>query len=198
MKPTSSQLNQKAQQLLNSPSVGEPTRNALLKRIEISKQKNCFFNEMDFQLLSVVCDLLMDQESGNRIVNVAVFIDERLMRNTCDGWRYNEMPRDGEMYLRGLEGIDETSVQTFQKRFIELKKEEQLLVLSQIQNGTATGNMWKTLPAKRFFEEILAEATEIFFSYPAVQMEINYSGMADAGGWKKVGLNEKDDIQEKV
>ena len=198
MKPTSSQLNQKVQQLLQSPSVGEPTRNALLKRIEISKQKNCFFNEMDFKLLSVVCDLLMDQEPGNRIVNVAVFIDERLTRNTCDGWRYDEMPRDGEMYLRGLEGIDETSVQTFQKRFIELKKEEQLLVLSQIQNGTATGNMWKTLSAKRFFEEILAEATEIFFSYPAVQMEINYSGMADADGWKKVGLNEKDDIQQKV
>ena len=170
--------------LLKSDTVTEPTRKALQERIETAKEINHFFSDELFKLLSIVCDRLMDQDTENRLVNVAVFIDERLKANTCDGWRYNDMPPDDEMLVKGLEGINETSLILFNKKFIHLKKEKQIKILKEIQQGVATGNTWGELPPKKFFEELLAEAVEIFFSFPAVQMSIDYRGMADAKGWR--------------
>jgi gluconate 2-dehydrogenase gamma chain len=182
-------IEQKLQDLLKSNALTQPTRKALQERIGKAKETNQFFNPYTFNLLSIVCDLLMDQDPQNRIVNIAVFIDQRLWENTCDGWRYDDMPPDDKMITKGLEGVDETSTAMFGKVFIYLDKQDQLKVLKIIQQGVAAGNTWTTLPATRFFEELLAEATEIFFSYPLVQVEIGYEGMADAAGWRKIGLN---------
>lgn len=170
--------------LLNSDTVTESTRKALQKRIETAKEINHFFSDELFKLLSIVCDRLINQDTENRVMNVAVFIDERLKANTCDGWRYNDMPPDDEMLIKGLEGINETAVIVFEKKFIDLRNEEQVKVLKEIQQGIAAGNIWGKLPPKRFFEELLAEAVEIFFSFPAVQVSIDYEGMADAKGWR--------------
>ena len=166
--------------LLNSDTVSEPTRKALQKRIEIAKGINHFFSDELFEVLTLVCDRLMDQDPENRVVNVAIFIDERLKANTCDGWRYSDMPPDDEMLVKGLEGINETAILFFKKKFTDLKKEEQISILKKIQQGSAAGNTWKKLPPEKFFEELLAEAVEIFYSFPAVQVSIDYAGMADA------------------
>ncbi|MEJ7829696.1 MAG: gluconate 2-dehydrogenase subunit 3 family protein [Segetibacter sp.] len=181
---------QKMDALLSSDLVTEPTRKALLERVEKAFGKNKFFNDYSFNLLSVICDLLVDQDSQHRVVNIAFFIDERLTNKTCDGWRYNSMPPDDIMYKIGLEGIDETASEIFGRKFIALKKEEQIKVLNAIQKGNVVSDIWTKLPPAIFFEELLAETAEIFFSYPLVQADIDYVGMADAKGWSKIGLNE--------
>ena len=182
----------KAEKFLNSDALTEPTRKALLERMVKGRaiDSNKFFAPYHFYLLSLICDRLMDQDPEDRIVNIALFIDERLANNTCDGWRYNNMPPDEKMLIRGLEGIYETSIEMYDKIFIALKKEAQIKVLETIQQGNPPGNTWKTLSAKRFFEELLAETSEIFFSHPLVQLQMGYVGMADAGGWAQIGLNE--------
>ena len=184
----------KVTQLLNSSAVTEPTRKALRARMEEAKGGPRFFEEPLFQLLSIVCDRLVDQEQEAQLVEVAFFIDERLADGTCDGWRYNDMPPDGDMLRQGLQGIDQTASILFGDPFLVLQKEKQLTVLMQIQQGKPPGTIWSSLPADRFFEELLAEATEIFYSHPLVQVAIGYTGMADAAGWQKIGLNEANDF----
>lgn len=195
MEINSSNITQKVQDFLNSPAITEPTRKALIERIEKANGTNRFFTDYSFNLLSILCDRLMDQDPEDRIVNIALFIDDRLAENTCDGWRYSDMPPDNEMYRKGLKGVDEAASIMFDKNFTELEKEAQIKALEAIQDGTAKGDTWKTLPSKRFFEELLAETTEIFFSFPLVQLKIGYAGMADAAGWKKIGLNESENIE---
>lgn len=187
---------QKVNSLLKSDFITDATRNALKTRITLAKEKNHFFSDYSFSLLSIVCDRLVDQDSENRIVNIAVFIDKRLFENTCDGWRYNLMPPDKEMIVKGLEGIDESSGLIFGNTFINLKYQEQLQILNRTQQGNAPGKVWEKLSSNKFFEELLTESAEIFFSYPAVQAEIGYVGMADAKGWAKVGLNESEKIEK--
>jgi hypothetical protein len=189
-------LEQKVNDLLKSDAITPATRNAFEKRIKKASGRNHFFPDEMFRLLSVVCDRLMDQDSNNRLVNVALFIDDRLSKNDCDGWRYNEMPPDAEMLLMGLHGIDETAREMFGKEFILLPDEQQIAVITAIQQNVAHGNTWKSLSANRFFEDLLAEATEIFFSYPAVQIKIKYAGMADAKGWEKTGLGESEKTEK--
>ena len=177
------------QELLNSKDITEPTRKALEKRI-LQAESSCrqFFTDGQFRLLSIVCDRLMDQDPAHRIVNIAVFIDERLADNTCDGWRYDNMPPDDVMFAIGLEGIDQTANILFHNNFMLLEEKEQLEILRVIQEAHPPGDAWKSLDAKRFFEELLAEITEIFYSHPEVQLMIGYRGMMDAGGWKEIGL----------
>jgi hypothetical protein len=58
-----------------------------------------------------------------------------------------------------------------------------------VQRGDVEGGVWDTLPAQRFFEELLAEAVECYYSHPLAQEEIGYVGMADAHGWQAISLN---------
>lgn len=182
-------------ELLNSDFVTQATCVALQERLAKAKNSPHFFNDYYFSLLSIVCDRLMGQNPKNQVVNIALFIDERLAENTCDGWRYDALPPDDVMLLQGLAGIDETAQALFGTTFIALKVKEQKIVLKEIQKGTAAGNIWSFLPSSLFFEELLAEATEIFYSYPVMQLEIGYAGMADAKGWEKIGLNQSEGME---
>lgn len=181
--------------LLDTDFVTSSTANALRDRMQKESSGHSFFDENNFALLSVVCDRLVAQDPENRLVNIALFIDERLKENTGDGWRYNTMPPDGQMYLNGLKGIGETAELMFNENFLHLSEHQQLDVLHSIQNGKAPGAAWKEMPSATFFEELLAETTEVFYSYPIVQEEIGYVGMADAKGWTRIGLDEKEAIE---
>lgn len=186
---------QSVDELLNSDFVTQATRVALQERMAKAKNSLHFFSDYYFSLLSIVCDRLMGQNPKNQVVNIALFIDERLVENTCDGWRYDALPPDDVMLLQGLMGIDETAKALFGMAFLALKAKEQKIVLKAIQKGTAAGNIWSILSSSLFFEELLAEATEIFYSYPLVQLEIGYAGMADAKGWEKIGLNQAEGME---
>ena len=184
--------------LIDTNFVTPVTRQVLKERMALAEAKPCFFDSPAFNTLSIVCDRLMAQDSENRIVNVALFIDERLRNKTSDGWRYNNMPSDEKMYLKGIEGIEETSNLSFKKPFSQLTTLQQTEILGAIQKGTAEGAVWKEMKSPLFFEELLTEVTEIFFSYPLVQEEIGFVGMADANGWVNIGLNERDGIEPEV
>jgi hypothetical protein len=88
--------------LLSTDFVTDATRKALKERLEENEYHPLFFDPESFECLSVVCDRLMAQDSNSRIVNVAVHIDERLHRKTGNGWRYDNMPSDDQMYMKGL------------------------------------------------------------------------------------------------
>lgn len=188
--------NEKLKAILDSEYLTEPTRKVLLERFD-KMGSNYFFDNHSFQLLSRVCDLLMDQDSEDRMVNVALFIDERLKTNDSDGWRYDAMPPDRTMYVEGLKSIDEISVQKFKQNFIGLEREQQLHILSAIQEGNVDSEIWQKLDPKLFFEELLAETAEIFYSNPTVQSSINYVGMADAKGWTKLKLNQSENLENR-
>ena len=187
-------IEQKVLDLLASGAVTQPTRQALYERLNKAHEQPRFFLPYYFDLLNIVCDRLVDQDPADRVVNIAALIDDRLAQGLGDGWRYNSMPPDGEMLLRGLAGIDETAEVMSKKAFKELKKIAQLEILQVVQQGRPPGQIWSRLPPQMFFEELLAETAEIYYSDPAVQLDIGYIGMADAYGWKNIGLNERDTI----
>lgn len=176
--------------LLQSKAVTPVTSKALLERLERRETAPQFFSSAEYELLSAVCDLLTDQTSENRLVPVASFIDERLAEGKSEGWRFNHMPSGPRMYRRGLQGINESSVILFNDEFTSLSRTQKILVLKALQTGAASGQCWEGMSAVTFFEELLAETAEIFYAHPLAQEEISYTGMADAFGWNKIGLNE--------
>jgi gluconate 2-dehydrogenase gamma chain len=124
--------------LLQTPFVTEATRKAFIERMRIENEPARFFDKNTFLLLSVVCNRLLGLENSTNI-NIAAHIDHRLFMNQTDGWRYFEMPPDGEMFLSGLKGIQETSAIMFNTTFENLSNGDQQAILHKIQQGSPEG-----------------------------------------------------------
>ena len=149
-----------------------------------------FFNDHTFRILRAVCARLIPQPDRSDPVDLAAALDERLAEGKCDGWRYAAMPADEVAYVRGLHGLDEQAHTRFGVHFAALDGTRQDEVLLMVQRGEVAGAAWEELPAHRFFEELLAELTECYYSDPQTQEEIGYVGMADAQGWQAIGLDQ--------
>jgi hypothetical protein len=88
--------------------------------------------------------------------------------------------------------LEEAARAAFGASFGALRSEEQDEVLLRVQTGTAQGDTWQSLDSARFFEELLADLAEAYYSHPLAQEEIGYVGMADArAGHASVSTNSK-------
>lgn len=179
--------------LLSTNHVTDATRQALTERLNAPPRLPTFFSATEFALLRAICNRLIPQDDRPEPIDVAGGIDERLAQNKSNGWRYDVMPADGDAYKQGLAGIEESAQILHQRPFGQLSGPEQDSIIGLIQTGNAPGDTWQTLPANRFFEELLAEAAENYYSHPLAQEEIGYVGMADLPAWNRVGLNQLED-----
>lgn len=184
--------------LLRTDQVTEATRQALTDRLNKSARLPTFFSEDELTLLRVVCDRLIPQTDRTERIRIEESIDERLSKNATNGWRYDTMPNDGDAYRLGLRGIDESAVHLFEKTFQDLTDEQKDQALRAIQNQEAPGQTWQNLPAGRFFEELLAEVAEAYYSHPLAQEEIGYVGMADVPTWQRIGLNQLEEREPRA
>jgi choline dehydrogenase-like flavoprotein len=186
--------------LINSDLMTPPTRQVMEARLQISEQAQkaspapAYFNISDFSLLEAVCGCLLalepDETPSAR--EIASTIDLRLAEGKGNGWRYDRLPTDGEAYRLGLTGLNEAAIKAKGgSGFASLAVDDQEAILRAVCAGAdgLPGDIWKTIDPKRFFEELLAEVVEIYYSHPLSQEEIGYVGMADARGWKRFGLN---------
>lgn len=194
MEKDSKRNKEKVEVLLKSDFLTEPTRRVLSERLG-KVGENVYLDKYSFKTLSRICDLLVAQDSDNKIINIAHFIDDRLSKNKSDGWRYDQMPDDRTSYNLALKGINEDSFMCYESKFLDLTNHQQISLLKSIQKGEVKGESWDKINSKLFFEDLLAETTEIFFSHPEVQMSINYVGMADAKGWTRLKLNQNENLE---
>ncbi|GAB3796020.1 hypothetical protein GCM10028819_12930 [Spirosoma humi] len=183
--------------LLDTDQVTDATRQALTERLQQPPHQPTFFSTSEFALLQAVCNRLIPQDNPSGWIDMASHIDKRLSEQKGDGWRYDAMPSDEDAYKLGLRGIDESAQLTFQQNFRNISAEQQDFILKAVQKMEAPGDTWKKLPADRFFEELLTEATENYYSHPLAQEEIGYVGMADVPAWNRLGLNQLEDREPK-
>jgi gluconate 2-dehydrogenase gamma chain len=179
------------QTLLESDRVTEPTRQALRARLLEPTPQRMFFTPDEFALLEAVSARLISQPHSN----LAAQIDARLVKGEGKGWRFDNLPPDLEMYQLGLRGLAELAQIQHGSSFSDLAPLEMDALLLSVQRGEVSGGVWESLPAARFFAELLTELTELHYSHPLAQLEIGYTGFADAHGWQQIGLNSPRDSE---
>lgn len=179
--------------LLDTDLVTVPTRQALAARLAPGDDlAPRFFDAVAYATLRAACARLVPQPERPDPVDLAGGIDRRLAEDDSDGWRYDTMPPDREAYRLGLRGLDESARAMFDADFAALAGGAQDAVLGAVQRGTAEGEAWRAVPSGRFFEELLAELVECYYSHPLASEEIGYAGYADAHGWQHLGLGERE------
>lgn len=185
--------------LLGTDWVTRSTRDALQARLEAHHPRSGrFFHPEALVTLRAACARLVPQPHRENPIDIAGCIDDRLAGATGNGWRYDSMPHDAEAYRVGLAGLDETSRLRYGGPFHVLVARHQDDVLRRVQRGEAEGKAWELIMAPRFFEELLAESAEFYYSHPLAQEEIGYVGMADVGGWQALGLDQLEPREPRV
>ena len=130
--------------LLASEHVTGVTRAALEARLMEAEHPPRFLAAAEFATLAGVCKRLLPQDNVGRRP-IASLIDTRLADGRTDGWRYAELPNDGEAFRAGLAAIDVAAG----GNFVTLNSEMQDAVLSTIQQSHPL-----------FFKDLLAEVVE--------------------------------------
>ncbi len=179
--------------LLDTPHVTPATRAALRARLAGPAGAPRFFDAGAYATLRAACARLLPQperggDGEDPAVDVAAMIDERLAGGSGDGWRYAELPPDPDAYGCGLAALDVRARAAYAAEFAALDGARQDAVLAGAQRGDAGGGGHGGAGA-RWFEELLAEAVECYYSHPYAQEEIGYAGMADVPSWDRLGLD---------
>lgn len=181
-------------ELLQTDGVTAATRNALVKRLQSHESgPPKFFSATQMSILNAAAARLIPQTAGGEPIDITTEIDRRLAEGTGNGWRFATLPADNETWRSGLLGLDQSAMEMHGTGFVALTSRQQENILRLVQSGDAPGDIWRSLDGPRFFEELLADLAEAYYSHPLAQEEIGYVGMADAPGWKHIGLDELED-----
>ncbi len=187
-------------EILNSPRVSTPTRAVLERRLAgppADYKPTCITPEA-FQILErMLGRLLPDDENGAPGANelsLAARLEQQRATGHGNGWRYAALPPDAQALALGLARLDASSQHRHRRHFVELTEDRADAMLHRVQNGE---EKWEGLDASRWFEEILADATELYVSQPQTMDAMGFDGFADDGdpkGWsaekgRGVGIN---------
>jgi hypothetical protein len=158
-----------------------------------------FFSTAEARLLEALCNRALPQEDRPEAqrVSIAPWIDEALYAGKGLGYRYEEMPEDGEAYRLGLQGFDETAHQLFGAAFVDLPRADQEEVIRQIAEGSPPGKIWKRLSAVLFFQHFMSDVITNYYAHPAAWAEIGFSGPASPRGHIRLRLNFRDPWEAK-
>lgn len=167
----------------------EATRKTVLARVERRTELEFFTPEEGARLKAVLERLAPqdDRDAEHRIPLLAA-IDERLASGRGNGYRYEDMPPDGEAYRLGLEGIDAIAMYLHGHLFLTLRAVEQDEVLLTIHDARPPTGMeiWRRMPPDRFWRLILNDALEAYYAHPFAWDEIGFGGPAYPRGYMRL------------
>jgi len=136
-------------------------------------------------------DRLLAQE-GEPKIPVFEMIDARLAEGETDGWRYADMPEDGDAWKRSLAHLDDDAGKAAGCRFREVRRSAQEEILEAVR----TGDDWHGLPAARVWSLWTRYACAAFYSHPWAWNEIGFGGPAYPRGYKALGLDHRENWEE--
>lgn len=141
-----------------------------------------YFTPDQAKFWRAVFDHLIPQydRTPDRRIPIVEPLDQRLYRNQGIGYRYESMPPDREAFRLGEQAIDAEAKQRFGGAFLDLPQLQQELVLQAIHDKkpTAAPSIWKQMSVARFWQLLMQDAIEAYYSHPWAWDEIGFGGPA--------------------
>ncbi len=171
----------------------EATRRVVLRRVHDIPPLR-FFSSGEAELLRAVFDRLLPQDDRDleHRVPILEFVDERLYKGECDGYRYENMPPDPEAYRLGARGIQLLCDLLHHAPYESLDQTEQDELLRSLHDGKPQDGheIWSKLPAHRFFLLLMHDAARAYYSHPYAWDEIGFGGPAYPRGYMRLTHGE--------
>jgi hypothetical protein len=164
------------------------TAGVVLSRLRIPQELS-FFTPAEEAVATPLCDHLLGQHGDGKIP-VVVLIDARLSRGETDGWRYADMPEDGQAWRDTLRYLDEDAGQKFALGFAECEPDGQRSLIQAVQDTGSDD--WHGLNAAHVWSLWTRYAATAFYSHPSVWDEIGFGGPAYPRGYKNIGVDSRE------
>jgi hypothetical protein len=168
----------------------ETTRAVVMERLRAPAGR-AFFTEPEEATCRALLDRLLGSDAEPRLP-VFEHLDERLAKGLTDGYRYEEMPTDGEAWRVSLRELDQVAGERRGRRFHALPPDEQRALLSHLKSSECLGS----LPMARLWSLWMRYACAAFYSHPAAWSEIGFGGPAYPRGYKNLGLGRREPWEE--
>jgi hypothetical protein len=171
------------------------TRDVVSDRIEKAPPIR-FFSEREAALLGAVIERVLPQDdrTEERTIPILPILDERLYKNSLNGFRYEDMPPDQDAYQLAIKAIEGMALARFQQPFAELTVHRQELILKSIHDGKPDPEnaVWKKMPVHRFWAMLMEDCVTAYYSHPWAWDEIGFGGPAYPRGYMRLenGLPE--------
>jgi Gluconate 2-dehydrogenase subunit 3 len=173
-------------------SWNDPTRRAIDRRLAVSREPR-FFSAIEWQTLEAVCDRIMPQPRDRPPVPLPAYVDQKMADGLLDGYRYAELPPQGDAWRRGLAALDQEARRPHSRPFHALPSDQQDVLLGQMQKGELTSEAWGDMPCKLFFEHrVIPDITHAYYAHPTAWNEIGFGGPASPRGYVRMGLDRRD------
>ncbi len=161
-----------------------------------------FFSAEEAELMTAIVDRVMPQDdrAAEHTIPILPVMDERLFKNSLNGFRYEDMPPDQEAYRLGMKAIDEMAQARFQEQFVTLTVHSQELILKSLHDGKPDPEhlAWAQMPVHRFWALLMEDCVTAYYSHPWAWDEIGFGGPAYPRGYMRLenGLPEPWEVEE--
>jgi hypothetical protein len=147
-----------------------------------------FFTADEAPTAAALLDRLLGQDDEPRVPVLPV-IDRRLALGDGDGYRYDDLPEDGEAWRRSIAGLDADAHDAFGSRFHELDRDRQMAIVEEVR---VDEGRWRGLPAGRLFSLWMRYACAAFYAHPWAWNEIGFSGPAYPRGYANLSIGGRE------
>ena len=151
-----------------------------------------FFTPAEQATAAALCDRLLGQHDEPK-VPVVNLIDARLAEKQTDGWRYQEMPEDGQAWRDSLAALDTDAGARFGSGFAACRVEHQAELIQAVQD-LGSGS-WHGLHAAHVWSLWTRYACTAFYAHPAAWNEIGFPGPAYPRGYKNPGIDAREPFE---
>jgi hypothetical protein len=163
----------------------ETTRKVVFDRVE-NVPPIRFFSGAEIPTLKAFCDCALAQDSEPRIA-VLSFVDEKLHSGRGDGYRYYDMPQDGETWRLVARGLDEEARRRGAGSFADAGVELRIAIIHDFSQADLHTGVWQTLNVARAWSVVMRYCLEAFYAHPWAWNEIGFGGPAYPRGYARFG-----------
>lgn len=179
----------------------ELTRKVVLDRVA-NTPPIVYFERAEAETLKAFCDVVTAQDSEPR-VPVLSYIDEKLQSGKRDGWRFYDLPDDGELWRLLARGLDDEARTRSYPSYAAAPLEVQVDVVHRFSKADLHGGVWATINVARAFSVVMRYVAQAFYAHPYAWNEIGFSGPAYPRGYAAfdaphLGERESWETQESV
>jgi hypothetical protein len=173
----------------------QATRKAVTERVEKTPAIR-FFSQAEAALLAAVIDRVLPQDDRveERTIPILPVLDERLYKNSLNGFRYEDMPPDQEAYRLAIGAMEEMAHGRFGQSFVDLTVHRQELILKSLHDGKPdpAHPIWQRMPVHRFWAMLMEDCVTAYYSHPWSWDEMGFGGPAYPRGYMRLenGLPE--------
>jgi len=129
-----------------------------------------------------------DEQDGELAVPVLEMVDSRLAAGETDGWRYDDMPEDGQAWRDTLAYLDADARQRCGTTFADAPELDQLALIQAVQDLKSAD--WHGRPAAHVWSLWTRYACTAFYAHPFAWDEIGFPGPAYPRGYKNAGVGK--------